>query len=141
MCAICGGFVPLVAENEHAVCALDRLAARPGHLLVVVKRHAERVAELGWEEWSAVQRLAWEAAQALERALAPARVYVAALGSARPSARTFPHVHVHVVPLTDGGEADRPSEVFTWRHGVLVYEPGEAESVGAELRAAWPRQR
>jgi diadenosine tetraphosphate (Ap4A) HIT family hydrolase len=137
MCAIARA--PVIAETRHASCVLDRFAARRGHMLVVAKRHVERVSDLAWEEWCDAQRIAWEACAALERALAPARVYVAALGAPRASERTFPHVHVHVVPLADGGEADRPSEVFTWKNGVLVFEPGEERALADELRAAWPR--
>jgi diadenosine tetraphosphate (Ap4A) HIT family hydrolase len=138
-CAMCTlATATPIAENIHAICALDRFAARRGHLLVVTRRHVESITELSWDEWSSAQRLAWEASRALEQALSPRRIYVAALGSTRASSRTFPHVHIHVVPLEDGGEADRPSEVFTWRHGVLVYESTEAQSLAGSLRATWP---
>lgn len=143
-CAMCAATAEpllrgLLASNAAAVAMLDRFAARPGHVVVVLRRHVESLAALPWDEYAAVQRLAWEAAQALTRALSPVRVYVAALGSARRIAISFPHHHVHVVPLTDGGERDRPSEVLTWSHGVLVYDPGEMEEWTARLRAAWPR--
>jgi hypothetical protein len=44
---------------------------------------------------------------------------------------------VHVVPLYDGGELDRPSEVLTWRHGIWLYAPDEARELAVRLRAAW----
>lgn len=140
MCAVAAAPSPpgLVASNAAAVALLDRFAARPGHVVVVLRRHVEALAELPWDEYAAVQRLAWEAARALTRALAPRRIYVAALGAPRRIATSFPHHHVHVLPLAGDGEDNRPAEVLTWRNGVHVYEPGELEAFAARLRAAWP---
>jgi diadenosine tetraphosphate (Ap4A) HIT family hydrolase len=142
MCGVIAGAPPArakLAENDAAVAVLDRFAARPAHVVVVLRRHLERVTDLPWDDYAAVQRLAWEAARALDRALSPRRVYVASLGSARAIATSFPHHHVHVVPLADGGEGDRPAEVLTWSRGVFVYEEGEAERLAEQLREAWPR--
>ncbi len=129
----------VLAQNEVAVAMLDRFAARPGHVVVVLRRHAETIAGLPWEEYAAVQRLAWEASRALTTVLAPVRVYVAALGATRRIATSFPHHHVHVIPLMDGGENDRPASVLTWAHGIHVYEAGELVTWSERLRAAWPR--
>lgn len=140
MCAIANGASgPIIAENDHATCVLDRLAARPGHLLVALRRHVERFAELEWNEVASLQRLAWQAARALEATHAPARVYVAMLGASRPNGKSFPHVHTHVVPLADGGPADRPATVFTW-DSVVVYDDDEAHALAARLRDAFPRE-
>jgi diadenosine tetraphosphate (Ap4A) HIT family hydrolase len=137
MCSIAARAERL-AENEHAIAVLARFAVRRGHLLIVAREHVEAVERLSEREWLAMSRLAWQASVAAAKVLAPVRTYVAALGSVAPIATSFPHVHQHVVPLYDGGEADRPAEVFTWRHGVFVYEDGEAEALAGTLRAAWP---
>lgn len=141
MCAAISGcpasHVPL-ARNGAAMAFLDRFAARPGHVVVVLRRHVESIAELPWDEYAAVQRLAWEVSCALEKVLSPKRIYVASLGATRRIATSFPHHHVHVIPLADGGEVDRPAEVLTWSHGIFVYEEGEAEAWRERLRAAWP---
>jgi len=142
-CAICGmaaghpAGIEVLAERPAAVAVLDWLGVRRGHALVILRRHVESVAEVPWSEYVEVQRLAWEAARAMERVLSPKRVFVASLGSATRLPISFPHHHVHVIPLYDGGEIDRPSEVLTWRNGVAVYAPGEAAELGAALRAAW----
>jgi diadenosine tetraphosphate (Ap4A) HIT family hydrolase len=142
-CAMCGmvaghpADLQIVVERPGAVVVLDRLANRRGHLLVVLRRHVESIAELPWSEYAEVQRLCWEAARALERTVKPRRVFVASLGSARQLTMSFPHHHVHVLPLFDGGEADRPSEVLTWRNGVFVYTPEEARALTDALRDAW----
>lgn len=142
ICAVSASPAPpgLLASNAVALAMLDRFAARPGHVVVVLRRHVESIAELPWDDYAAVQRLAWEAVQAVTRVLAPARVYVAALGSPRRIAISFPHHHVHVLPLTSGGDEDRPAEVLTWSHGVYTYDAGEIDAWAERLRAAWPRQ-
>lgn len=131
--------VPVIAESEHAIAILNRYACRPGHVLVILRRHVEAVAALSWTEWADLQQLAWRTSRALDRLLAPRRIYVAALGSAATLATSFPHVHLHVIPLVDGGVADRPAAVLTWEHGMFVFEsPGEETSLRDRLRAAIP---
>ena len=131
MCALVRDCEPIVA-TEHAIAVLDRYAARPGHVLVVLRRHEERIARLAWPEYEALHRVAWEIAAAIEASLAPNRIYVAALGSAVPLVTSFPHVHLHVIPLADGGDCDRPANVFTWVNGMYVFESAAEER---ELRA------
>lgn len=137
MCALAAGANgPVVRETPLATCALNRLAARPGHLVIALRRHVERIAALSWEEYEAVQRLAWEAARAVEAVLSPPHVFVASLGSPVATTKSFPHVHVHVVPLADGGEVDRPANVFTW-DSLVAYEDEEANRLASRLRTAW----
>lgn len=125
-----------IASSEHAIAILDRFASRPGHVLVIARRHEDRVAHLSYREYEGLHRLVYEVCGAVERVLAPRRIYVAALGSAVPLATSSPHVHIHVVPLADGGEADRPAEVFTWAHGAYVFESDDEErELRTRLRA------
>jgi diadenosine tetraphosphate (Ap4A) HIT family hydrolase len=142
MCAMVAGHpddIEILASNAHAVAVLDRYATRRGHVLVVLRRHAESVAELGWDEYAAVQRLAWEAGRAVDHALRPMRVFMAVLGSTAKLPNTFAHHHVHVIPLEPGSE-DRPSRVFSWEPGVYVYEAVEGRELAGSLRTSWPRE-
>jgi diadenosine tetraphosphate (Ap4A) HIT family hydrolase len=128
-----------IVESAHAIAILDRYACRPGHVLVLLRRHAEHVAALAWSEYADLQQLAWRVSRAIDRVLAPRRIYIAALGSAEPLATSFPHVHLHIVPLADGGEADRPAGVFTWSQGMYVFDDAAEEaSLRARLRTAIP---
>lgn len=136
LCELARDAEPL-AMSERAVAVLDRFACRPGHVLVLLRRHAENIAALEWPEYAELQQLAWRVSRGLDRVFAPRRIYIAALGSAEPLAISFPHVHLHVVPLTDGGEADRPADVFTWAHGMYVFESdAEEASMRDRLRIA-----
>lgn len=136
MCTLVATPEPILA-TELAIAVLDRYACRPGHILVVLRRHAERIAQLPYSDYEAMQHLAWQIAGALERELSPARIYIAALGSAVPLATSFPHVHLHVIPLTDGGDVDRPANVLTWTNGMYVFENEDEErALRDRLRAA-----
>jgi diadenosine tetraphosphate (Ap4A) HIT family hydrolase len=134
MCAMSNDVTHVVDANEHAVTVVAPYAARPWHLVVVLRAHVEAIAEVPQGAWLALQTLAHRAARALEAERRPRRIYVAALGSAAPRAMSFPHVHVHVVPLDDGGDADRPSAVFTWQDGVWVYDQTERDAIASRLR-------
>jgi diadenosine tetraphosphate (Ap4A) HIT family hydrolase len=125
-----------VAASGLAIAVLARFAARPGHVMVILRRHAERLAEVSWDEYQALHRLAFDVGRALEAALTPARLYVAALGSAVPLDTSFPHLHLHLVPLADGGAADRPASVFTWSDGVYVFDDADEERAHAARLAA-----
>lgn len=143
-CAMCrlGRDGDAIVESPHAIAVLDRYASRPGHVLIALRQHEERIAAVAWDAYADLQRLAWELCRALDDELAPRRIYVAALGSAAQLATSFPHVHLHLVPLADGGDADRPASVFTWEHGMYIFDSRDEERTLRErLRAAVTRVR
>lgn len=141
MCALvkrAKGSPELLAESERGVVLLDRFGSRPGHAIVIAREHVEETTKLGWPAYAELQRLAYDAATALERALEPARTFVAVLGASAQLPMSFPHFHIHVLPVYETGEGARPAHVFSWSAGVLVYEDDEAQDLAARLRAAWP---
>ncbi len=140
MCALVEGApkTHVLARTRRSVAVLARFGVRRGHILVVLRRHSERWEDVRWPDWQDAQRVAWEAARAVESALGATRVYVASLGSVVQRPMTFPHHHLHVVPTYRSDRRDRPSRVFTWEDGVVVHEDEEAAALTRELRAAWP---
>lgn len=129
----------VIAENEQGVVLLDRFGSREGHLIIVSRRHVEKTTALAFAEYVELQRLAYEACVAIERCLAPLRTFVAVLGASDPVPMSFPHFHIHVLPVYEAGEAARPANVLSWTtSGVLVYEDSEARALVARLREAWP---
>jgi diadenosine tetraphosphate (Ap4A) HIT family hydrolase len=127
-----------VAHNAHGVVVVNRFAGREGHLLVISRKHVEHVHELSWTEYSALQRLAYDASSTLTRALAPKRVYTAVLGSPAPLLISYPHLHIHLLPVHETDERARPARVFSWSEGVVVYEDHEVSELAARLREQWP---
>ena len=130
---------PVIAESRHGVVLLDRFACRYGHLMVIAKQHVERASELQWQVFSDLQRLVFEATQAVEACFQPARVFTATLGAAVELAMTYSHYHVHVIPVAETDERARPARVLSWSEGVVVYEDEEAEQMRRTLVANWPR--
>jgi diadenosine tetraphosphate (Ap4A) HIT family hydrolase len=128
----------LLAESERGVALLDRFGSRPGHAIVIAREHVEETTKLGWPTYAELQRLAYDAGIAIERTLAPARTFVAVLGASAQLPMSFPHFHIHVLPVYETGDGARPAHVFSWSAGVLVYEDDEARELAARLRAAWP---
>ncbi|HEY6727137.1 MAG TPA: HIT domain-containing protein [Polyangiaceae bacterium] len=125
-----------VLENAEGVVVLDRFGSRHGHLLVISRAHLEGSGELGWERYAALQRLAFEATLALEATLDPARVFVAALGSSEPIATSYPHYHIHVVPIAQHDDDARPARVFSWSAGIVQYDEDERRELIGRLKQA-----
>ncbi len=126
----------LLAETEHGVLLLDRFGTREGHLLVIAREHVEDTPSLGWEVYAELQRLAYRATEVLTEVLAPARIFLAVLGASNALPMSFPHFHIHVLPVYDTDERARPAHIFSWSAGVLVYEDEEAEALASRLRQA-----
>ena len=127
-----------IAENEHGAVLLNRFASREGHLMVIARNHVEHVHEIPWSAYLALQRLAYEAIGVLQRHYEPARIFSAVLGSPMPLLMSYPHLHIHVVPVMEDDERARPARVFSWSEGVVMYDDGEAKALVASLRTAWP---
>jgi histidine triad (HIT) family protein len=105
-CAIAAKRAPvsLVHEDAHTLAFLDIHPARPGHVLVVPRRHAVRLGEVGAEERARLFELAHRVGQALRAATGALRADdVHLLVNDGPAAnQTVAHVHVHVVPRRRG---------------------------------------
>lgn len=128
----------LLAENEHGVALLDRFGSTLGHVLVIARQHVLDTAELPWPVYSELQRLNYEACCALRRAFMPARVFSAILGASAELPMSFPHFHIHAIPIYETDERARPAHVLSWSTGVLAYEASEFSQLSEQIRVAWP---
>ena len=128
----------LLAENEHGVALLDRFGSTRGHVLVISREHLLDTSELPWPVYSELQQLNYQACCALRRAFQPARIFSAILGASAELPMSFPHFHIHALPVYDRDERARPAHLFSWSSGVLVYDDDDVLQVSGELRAAWP---
>lgn len=139
MCALASGAgrPPPLVETEAAVVVLDRFARRRGHLLVIARPHVERVEDVPWELYVAVERLVFEARRALQRLLDPAQIYTATLGAVTPLPMSFAHFHTHVIPVPEVDERARPARVLSWSEGVYVYDDEEAAALRGAILDAW----
>ncbi len=137
MCALVRGQIgdphDVILEAPEARAMLTQYPVRWGHLLVVARAHVTSFTAIDDGAHDAMMRLARDAARRLERAMAPARVFVASLGCAHEGLpATSPHLHVHVVPVMDPDA--RPRDVLTWENGVDEGDAAEWASLRERLR-------
>jgi diadenosine tetraphosphate (Ap4A) HIT family hydrolase len=123
----------VIAQTRHAVARLNRFGCSFGHVSVVMRRHVECVTDLSWPEYVDAQRLVFEVAAAVRRHCQPQRLFVAALGAAEALVNSYPHYHVHIVPVYHADERGRPAHVLSWSSGVTTYADAEAGSVVRSL--------
>ena len=86
-----------LVEDEHTVSFLNIAPATLGHALVVPRRHAEGLWDLGDEELARVARAAGRVARLLRGALDPAGVNLVHATGVAAWQSVF-HFHLHVVP-------------------------------------------
>ena len=84
-------------EDEHTLAFLNIAPATAGHALVVPRRHAEGLWDLGDEDHAQVARATSRVARLLRMALAPAGVNLVHATGAAAWQSVF-HFHVHIVP-------------------------------------------
>jgi histidine triad (HIT) family protein len=132
-CSIAAGEIPSekVLENEHAFAFLDIKPLARGHVLVIPKRHAERVADMRADDVNAVMALARRVLLRQADALKAAGATIA-WNDGRAAGQEVAHAHLHVVPRfeTDGvGPVHR-----LWNGKTPTLREGELKEIGAHLR-------
>jgi diadenosine tetraphosphate (Ap4A) HIT family hydrolase len=125
-----------VLRTEAAVVQLDSFARSKGHCLVILPQHEERFEDLPEATYLALHQVAHRVARALRQTLGPLRIYVAGLGAPSALDKTFPHVHLHIVPVYTDDESSKPANMLSWAQGCLQYEPGEAEALLRTIKTA-----
>lgn len=102
-CDIVTGRAPasMVLESEQVVAFLDVFPMRPGHTLLVPRRHTAMLDELGEGERAGLFAQVAPIVRALRLALPCAGVNVV-LNDGRAANQTIPHVHVHLIPRAGG---------------------------------------
>jgi histidine triad (HIT) family protein len=102
-CRIVAGELPstIIREDERTVAFMDINPATRGHALVVPRRHARDLLEIGPEDLTATLAAAQELAQRAVDRLGAAGVNL--LNSCGKAAwQTVFHFHIHVIPRYEG---------------------------------------
>jgi diadenosine tetraphosphate (Ap4A) HIT family hydrolase len=137
MCSLVLGYpsdLQVLTENEVAVVVLDQFGSRHGHLLAIPRRHVECMIELNEPEFIALHALAWRAARAVKQVTNASRMWVASLGTQELVPMSCAHAHVHILPITESGDAARPAQVLSWSNGVYVYDAAEQLELAERIR-------
>jgi histidine triad (HIT) family protein len=102
-CAIVAGGAPAerVFEDDTTMAFLDINPAADGHTLVIPKRHAENLFDLGEEDGEAVWRTVRHVATGIREALGSEGMNLFQ-SNGRAAFQAVLHFHVHVVPRWSG---------------------------------------
>jgi diadenosine tetraphosphate (Ap4A) HIT family hydrolase len=120
-----------IAELSESYVTLADEQAYRGYCILLLKEHAEHLADLAWERqlrlWEDVARVA----AVLRRELSPRRINYACLGN------LLTHVHWHVIPrYPDDPEPQHPIWVRPLEERRAALDAAERRALIARLRQA-----
>lgn len=103
-CDIVAGRRPasLITQDDRFLAFMDIHPWRPGHALVVPRRHAQRLADLPAADVEALFGLSARVADAVRRSGLPCDDVHIVLNDGPAASQTVPHAHVHIVPRVRG---------------------------------------
>ncbi|GAA5956119.1 hypothetical protein JCM21900_002600 [Sporobolomyces salmonicolor] len=132
-CEIVGGVqgAYTVYEDEDVLAFLDILPIRPGHLLLVPKKHYERVTHLPSDVSASIGRVMPKIARAMCRAVEQPDFNVV---SNQGYGQVVPHVHYHLVPAPShhvSASAPLKGRKIYGRHEL---EDEEGEEIAGKIR-------
>jgi histidine triad (HIT) family protein len=110
-CKIAKGEVPAVKiwEDKKYIAFLDMNPIKPGHVLVLPKKHTDYIFDLKNGEYFKLMLTAKKIAKILKEKLDSKRIGILVEGFG------VPHVHIHLIPINHGGEIDfkkaKPMEI------------------------------
>lgn len=91
-----------VYEDEHFLAFLDIYPVRPGHLLVIPKRHGQYLSDFEPGEAGALFALAQRLGDAIRRSDIDCDDLNYVLNDGPAANQTVPHLHMHLLPRTRG---------------------------------------
>lgn len=90
-----------VYEDDDFIVILDRFPSRPGHTLVISKRHIENIYGVDGETAGKAFKLTVRIANALKKALSPDGMNILQ-NNGEFAGQSITHFHIHLIPRWDG---------------------------------------
>ena len=99
-CSIIEGKEPayVIEESELFLVILDIFPLRPGHTLVIVKRHVQFIEDLTNEEREVLIGLINKFSQKLKNSNLKVKATQIILNNGKEANQTIPHLHFHIIP-------------------------------------------
>lgn len=120
-------------EDEEAIAFLNKYPTLYGYSLVAPRRHVEQVTgDVSYREYEALQRVVYQAGEAIRAVVPTERLYVLSLGSERGNR----HVHWHLAPLPPGIPFQDQQFRALDRADCLQIPDAEMAALAERLRAA-----
>ena len=128
-CKIVAGQIPaaMLIETDKVVSFLDINPVNPGHALVVPKRHATSLLDLGQDELHVAIFVAQRVAGAIVEATGSTAFNILQ-NNGRCAGQLIDHVHFHVIPRN-------PQDGFSFGWRQLQYKEGELKAMQEAISA------
>ncbi len=99
-CSIIEGKQPayVIEENEYFLIILDIFPLRPGHTLIISKRHVKFIEELENKERELLIDLINKMSQKLKDSKLNVKATQIVLNNGKEANQTIPHLHFHIIP-------------------------------------------
>ena len=127
-CKIIDGKIPAakVYEDSRVISFLDIMPANKGHCLVVPKKHAQTLIEMGDNDLTAMIRAAKKVASALSLSFGNAGFNLV-INNGKEAGQIVNHAHLHLIPRF---QKDRLR--IKWSH--LKYDDGEIQEYAEKIK-------
>jgi len=127
-CKIIAGEIPSykVYENERVLAFLDIKPIRPGHTLVIPKKHVANFEEIESDDLAAVIQAVKEIGKRVKEKLGY-ESYNVLENNDSAAGQVIPHIHFHIIPRVAGDGLNRWPET--------EYAEGEAEETMNKLKS------
>lgn len=133
-CGIVDGNLPasLVSDDDRSIAFMDIQPVNAGHVLVIPREHAARLADLDEDTGAHLFRIGQRITQALYESELRCEGVNMVLADGAAAGQDVFHVHLHVFPRYAG-------DGFTFQHGPTYGETptrDELDTVAAQIRGA-----
>jgi len=127
-CRIIAGKIPAakIYEDKDVISFLDIMPANKGHCLVVPKKHAENLIEVGDDDLTAIIKATKKIARALSLSFGNGS-YNLVMNNGKEAGQLVNHAHIHLIPRF---QKDRLR--IKWSH--LKYEGDEIKEYAEKIK-------
>jgi histidine triad (HIT) family protein len=94
----------IIYEDEKFMAFLDANPAKPGHCMLIPKKHTDYFFDLEDELYLGLFKTAKKLSEPLRKAMGAKRIGIAVVGF------DVPHAHLHLIPLHGSNELFDPKE-------------------------------
>ena len=129
-CKIISKQIPakILNETSHSICFLDAFPLAKGHVLVIPKKHHQKIQELSTDENSDLFSLVHTMMSKVDSITGSTLV---AIHNGKDAGQEIPHVHVHLVPRSNSDSAGPIHSMF---NSSLTLSESEIEKYYAKLK-------
>lgn len=129
-CKIISGEIPatFLYQTEHSVCFLDAFPLAKGHVLVIPKKHHQKIQEMSVGENTDLFSLVQTMTAKVDSLTGATLV---AIHNGKEAGQEVPHVHVHLVPRS---KDDSAGAIHTLFGNTLKMSQTEIDELNSKLK-------